>query len=70
MAPHLGMGEGGRQEGAGARAGEGEAWAGRESSGDAGRPLTPAAASLARDDKYRAVAARCSGWNHKGFPSR
>lgn len=42
----------------------------REGRADAGRPLTPAAASLARGDKHRAVAARCSGWNHKGFPSR
>lgn len=34
------------------------------------RSLTPAAASLARGDKYWAVAARCAGWNHRGLPSR
>lgn len=65
LVPSLGMGVE-RQEGAGA----GRPGQEREGRADAGRPLTPAAASLARGDKHRAVAARCSGWNHKGFPSR
>lgn len=63
MAPHPGtVWE--RQEGAGG--GTGQEWEGRADV----RSLTLAAASLTRGDKYWAVATRCAGWNHKGFPSR